>query len=134
MNRLRALQVIGFAKFQKMTEAEKNHAAEFVAAGTGVGAGIGASIAAISAAGAVEGLSAAGITSGLAAIGGTMLAGIAVVATLPLAAGVLGYGIVKGIRKICENDELSCKKVNDRWEIVITKKGKANGKARKSVD
>ncbi|MGD1042157.1 MAG: helix-turn-helix transcriptional regulator [Sedimentisphaerales bacterium] len=117
MDPLRALQVIGISRFKNMSEVEKKKAAEMVGVGTGIGAGIGASVATISAAGTVSGLSAAGITSGLAAIGGTMLGGIAVIATIPAAAGLLGYGIVKGIRKICEENELSCKEFDDRWEI-----------------
>lgn len=53
----------------------------------------------ISTAGSVGGLSAAGITSGLAAIGGSMLGGIVAVALIPVAAGALGYGAIKGIKK-----------------------------------
>jgi hypothetical protein len=57
-----------------------------------------------------------------------MLGGIAVVASIPAAAGILGYGIVKGIRKICEENELSCEEVDDRYEIrrkeVSTKENK----------
>jgi len=121
MNRLRALQVIGVSRFRNMGEAEKKKAAETIGVGTGIGAGIGASVAAISTAGTISGLSAAGITSGLAAIGGTMLGGIAVVATIPAAAGLLGYGIVKALRKICEENELSCEEFDDRWEIKSNK-------------
>lgn len=117
MNRLRALQVIGASRFRNMSEVEKKKAAETIGVGTGIGAGIGASVAAISVAGTVSGLSAAGITSGLAAIGGTMLGGVAVIATIPAAAGLLGYGIVKAIRKLCEENELSCEEFDDRWEI-----------------
>ena len=117
MNRLRALQVIGCAKFKDLNESQKSKAAEFVSGGAFTAAGITASIGAISSVGAVGGLSAAGITSGLAAIGGSMLGGLAVVASIPVAAGVLGYGVVKGIKKICENNELSCKEIDYRWEI-----------------
>lgn len=117
MNRLRALQVIGCAKFKDLNESQKSKASEFVSGGAFTAAGITASIGAISSVGAVGGLSAAGITSGLAAIGGSMLGGLAVVASIPVAAGVLGYGVVKGIKKICENNELSCKEIDYRWEI-----------------
>ena len=117
MNRLRALQVIGCAKFKDLSEAQKSKATEFVSGGVFTAAGITASIGAVSSAGAIGGLSAAGITSGLAAIGGSMLGGLAVVASIPVAAGVLGYGVVRGVKKICENNELSCKEVDYRWEI-----------------
>ena len=84
----------------------------------GTVAGVGGSIAAIGAAGAVSGFSAAGITSGLAAIGGgAMLTGIGVVAAVPVATGLLGYGLVKGIKAICKANNLSCTEVNERWEI-----------------
>lgn len=117
MNRLRALQVIGVNTFKKMSNTEKKKVAETIGLGTGIGAGVGASVATISVAGSVGGLSAAGITSGLAAIGGSMLGGIAVVASIPAAAGVLGYGIVKGIRKIIKKNKLSRKEIDERYEV-----------------
>lgn len=118
MNRLQGLQLVGYATFKKMSEAEKEKFDEFVGTGAGVAGGVAASIAAVSASGSVGGLSAAGITSGLAAIGGSMLGGIVVTALIPLAAGALGYGAIKGVKKICEANNLSCKKVDDRWEIT----------------
>ena len=118
MNRLRALVVIGYAKFSRLKESEKNRIAEFVGAGAGVGAGVGAAVGAVAAAGTIGGLSAAGITSGLAAIGGTMLGGIAVVAAIPAATAGLGYGIIRGIKTICEANELSCQEVDGRYEIT----------------
>lgn len=117
MNRLRGLQIVGFAKFRSLSGDDKEKITEYIGSGAGVAGGVAASVAAISAAGSIGGLSAAGITSGLAAIGGTMLGGIAVVATIPVAAGLLGYGAIRGIKKICEVNELSCKQVDDRWEI-----------------
>ena len=66
----------------------------------------------------MAGLSAAGMTSGLAALGGgTMLGGLAVVATIPVAAGAVGFGLVKGIKAICKANKLSCKEVDEKWEI-----------------
>jgi hypothetical protein len=35
--------------------------------------------------------------------------------------GLLGYGLVKGIKKICVANKLSCQEVDGKWEIV--KKG-----------
>lgn len=119
MHRLAGLVVIGHAKYSKMTEKEKDVLGEAIGAAGGVATGIGGAIGAVSVSGTVSGLSAAGITSGLAAIGGgTMLGGIAVVAALPIAVGAAGYGLVKGIKAICEANNLSCKEVDDRYEIV----------------
>lgn len=117
MLRLSALVAIGHASFLKMSDAEKEKLSECIGTTGGIAAGLGGAIGAISASGAVAGLSAAGITSGLAAIGGTMLGGIAVVATIPLAAGFAGYGLVKGIKAICEANRLDCKEVDGHWEL-----------------
>jgi DNA-binding XRE family transcriptional regulator len=119
MNRLKGLMTIGYHKFSKLSAAERQDLGETIGIGGGVTAGVGGAIAAVSGAGAVGGLSAAGITSGLAAIGGgAMLGGVAVVAAIPLAAGLAGYGLVKGIKAICEANELSCQEVDGRYEIV----------------
>lgn len=117
-NRLRGLVLIGHNKWSKMTATEKEAVSEAIGAAGGFTAGIGGSIAAVSAAG-YAGLSAAGITSGLAAIGGgSMLGGIAVVAAIPAAVGLGGYGLVKGIKAICEANKLNCKEVDGRYEIT----------------
>ena len=132
MNRLRALCVIGIAKFGKLSESEKEKVSDSLGVAGGVVAGIGGAIGAISASGAVAGLSAAGMTSGLAALGGgAMLTGIGVVAAIPVATGIAGFGLVKGIKKICEANKLNCQAFNDRWEITTTGKGDSNGKANK---
>jgi DNA-binding XRE family transcriptional regulator len=118
MLRLSALVAIGHARFSKMSTSEKEKISEYIGTTGGIAAGVGGAIGAISASGAVAGLSAAGITSGLAALGGTMLGGIAVVATIPLAAGFAGYGLVKGIKAICEANRLDCKEVDGHWELT----------------
>ncbi len=134
MNRVHALCVLGIAKFGKLSKTEKKKVSESLGAAGGIVAGVGGAIGAISASGAVAGLSAAGITSGLAALGGgAMVSGIAVVAAIPVLTGLAGYGLVKGIKKICEKNELECREVNRRWEITTTKKGAKNGKAGKNV-
>jgi DNA-binding transcriptional regulator YiaG len=118
MHRLQALCVIGAAKYRKLSAAEKEKISEVLGVSGGAVAGVGGSIAAIGAAGAVSGFSAAGITSGLAAVGcGAMLTGIAVVAAIPVVTGLAGYGLVKGIKAICEANNLSCNEVNEKWEI-----------------
>jgi DNA-binding XRE family transcriptional regulator len=120
INRLRALNAIGHHKFAKMSEAEKEAISEALGTVGGVATGIAGSIAAVSAAGSVAGLSATGVTSGLAALGCGlgMVGGLAVVAAIPAAVGLAGFGLVKGIKAICEANNLSCKEVNGRWEIV----------------
>ena len=121
--RLRALTVIGYHKFKMLSVAEKATLAETLGAAGGVATGVAGSIAAVSAAGSVAGVSAAGITSGLAAIGGgTLLGGIGVVAALPVAVGLAGYGLVKGIQAICFANNLECKEVDGRYEIVAAEK------------
>lgn len=74
--------------------------------GTGAVAGLAGSVATVSAAGSVGGLGAAGITSGLAAIGsvagGGMLAGLCVVAAVPVAAAGLSYLGYKYYKKITQ--------------------------------
>ncbi len=118
MNRLRALCVIGKARFQAMSEGEKKKAAEHIVAATGGALGVSGALGAVSAFGAVGGLSAAGMTSGLAALGvGSMAVGIGVVAAIPLATGALGYGVVKGIKKICDEKKLDMVEEDGRWEI-----------------
>ena len=118
MNRLKALSVIGVTKYAEMSDSQKEKISEVVAASGGIIAGVGGSIAAIGAAGSVAGFSAAGITSGLATIGGgTMLAGIGVIAAIPVATGLLGFGLVKGIKAICDANKLATKEVNEKWEI-----------------
>ncbi len=118
MLRLSALVAIGYAPYSKLSEKEKEHMSDYIGAAGGFAAGIGGSIGAISASGAVAGLSAAGITSGLAALGGTMLGGIVVVGTIPVAAGFASWGLVKGIKAICEANKLDCREVDGHWEIV----------------
>lgn len=132
MNRLRALTIIGYHKFKTLTDAEKATMNETlsVASGVagGVATGIGGSIAAVSASGSVAGLSAAGITSGLAAIGGgSLLGGVGVVAAIPAAVGLAGYGLVKGIQSICEANSLEVEEIDGKYEIApVTKTQRHN--------
>lgn len=117
MLRLAALSIIGHAKYSKMSESEKEKISDVIGASGGVLAGVGGAIGAVSMSGAVTGLSAAGIASGLAAIGGSMLGGLAVVATIPVAVGFAGYGLVKGIKAICAANKLSCTDVDGKFEV-----------------
>lgn len=84
----------------KLQFLSKKKVPEILGAAGGVTTGIGGTVAAIAASGTVANLSAAGITSGLAALGGGMLGGLVVVGIVPVAAGLAGYGAVKGIKAI----------------------------------
>jgi len=133
MLRLGGLVAIGHARYSKMSEKEKETISEYIGAGGGVAAGIGGAIGAISVSGSVAGLSAAGIISGLAALGGgTMLGGIIVVGAIPIAVGAAGYGLVKGIKAICEANKLNCKEVDGRFEISRKTQESDDKKGRKS--
>lgn len=118
MSRIAAVCVIGISKFGKLKEAEKERVSEGIGSAGGVIAGVGGALGAVSVAGSVAGLSAAGMTSGLAALGGgAMLTGIGVVAAIPVATGLAGYGLVRGIKRVCEANKLNCKEVAGKWEI-----------------
>lgn len=122
-NRLRGLTVIGHHKFKSLTDLEKTSINDTLLAvgggASGVTAGIAGSLAAVSLSGSVSGLSAAGITSGLAAIGGgTLLGGVGIVAAIPAAVGLAGYGLVKGIQSICEANSLSIQEIDGQFEII----------------
>tara|TARA_R100000789_G_scaffold98284_1_gene101898 strand:+ start:686 stop:1288 length:603 start_codon:yes stop_codon:yes gene_type:complete len=122
MNRLLALVFIGHSKFRSLDKKQRDNLLEFISA-TGVsGVGIGAALGVFSTSGSVAGLSAAGVASGLSTIGGTVLGAGALVASIPVAAGLAGFGIVKGIKAICESNKLKCQEVDGRFEITLIRK------------
>src|SRR5207248_4251364 len=102
---------IGMEKYEKLSNAEKEHISEMIGTGGATVFGFGGITAAVSASGTVAGLSATGISSGLAAIGslvgGGMAAGVAVAAAIPIAAEAAGYGIIKGVRFLFSRRELN---------------------------
>lgn len=112
---------IGFEKYSKLSDADKEKISETLGTLGGGILGFGSITAAVSASGAVVGLSAAGITSGLAAIGsivgGGMVAGIISVAAIPIAAGALGYGLIKGIKSLISDNKLNNEDFDPKWEI-----------------
>ena len=117
-----ALLGIGYKRYSKLSKAEKEKISELI--GT-IGAGtlgFGSITAAVSTLG-IAGLSAAGISSGLAAlgaiVGGGMLAGISVVAAIPIAAGALGFGIIKGVKFLISKTILNTKKIDEKWEVLL---------------
>jgi len=111
---------IGFENYSKLSEAQKEKISEAIGAAGGGAIGFGSIAAAISASGAVAGLSAAGITSGLAALGaivsGGMVAGVAIAAAIPIAAGALGYAIIKGVKYFFSEVEINKTDIDNRWE------------------
>jgi hypothetical protein len=111
---------IGYEKYKKLSDVEKEKISEKMATISGGVVGFGTITAAISASGGVVGLSAAGITSGLAAIGavvgGGMTAGVAVFAAIPIAAGAAGYGIIKGVKYLFSQRKLNNEAIDPKWE------------------
>jgi hypothetical protein len=114
------MAAIGFGKYKKLSEADKEKISETIGAVGGGILGFGSITAAVSAAGTVAGLGAAGIASGLAAIGaivgGGMVAGILTVAAIPIAAGAFGYAIIKGIKAIFEKQACDEDRFDPAWE------------------
>ena len=116
---------IGFEKYQKLTESEKEKISEALGAVGGGTLGFASIAATISSLGSVAGLSAAGISSGLAAlgtiVGGGMIAGVSVAAAIPLAVGAIGYGVIKGVKYFFEEHQLNTEDIDTRWEISNSK-------------
>ena len=114
--------VLGLEQYKGLSKAEKEGISEKIGATGGSVLGFGAISGAISTSGTVTGLSAAGITSGLGAIGATvgggMVVEVSVLAGIPIAAGVLGYGLVKGIKSAITKVQLDDKEVSTYWEEV----------------
>lgn len=114
------LITLGFAKYSKLSYAEKEKYSEKI--GTVSGAGLGfASITAVVSGLGTAGLSGAGIMSGLAAVGGFVsagaAAGIVVVAAVPILTGIAGYGLIKGIKHCTGNYKQKSNLIDKRWEI-----------------
>ncbi len=115
------LIVLGFSKYSKLSNTEKEKFSEKL--GTISGAGIGfASITAVVSGLGTAGLSGAGIMSGLAAVGGFVGAGaaggIVLVAGVPIIAAGAGYGLIKGIKYFTGNYKQNVISIDKRWEIA----------------
>lgn len=121
MKQVGILFELGFEQYNRLSDAQKKTISEKIGTATGGVVGFGSITAAISVSGAVAGLSAAGITSGLATlgaiVGGGMATGVAVVATIPIAAGAAGYGIIKGVKFFFSQNELNAEKLDPKWEV-----------------
>lgn len=121
LNKLLALVFIGHSKYNSMSKQERSKILEYTGALGGAGVGAGVALAGASASGAVAGLSTAGVASGLAVVGGAVLGGGAIVASLPAAIGLVSFGVLKGIKSICEANKLDCTEVDGQFEIRKTK-------------
>jgi hypothetical protein len=110
---------IGFKRYSKLSKAEKENISEIIGTTGGGILGFGTITAAVSTLG-FSGLSAAGITSGLATLGGIvgggMVVGISVAAAIPIAAGILGYGVIKGVKAFFEQQALDQERYDPFWE------------------
>lgn len=93
---------MGFEDYSRLSKKEVESITEKMGAVTAAGFGTVAVKAIISSVGAASGLSAAGIMSGLRVlgsfVGGGAAAGISVVAAIPVATGLAGWGIIKIIK------------------------------------
>ncbi|MHB9149121.1 MAG: hypothetical protein ACYC33_03390 [Thermoleophilia bacterium] len=112
---------LGFERYSKLSASERGTLSEKIGAAGGGVVGFAAITGAIEAAG-ITGVSAVGISTGLAALGGIvgggMVAGVLVVAAIPLAGGALGYGVIKGVKYLVSEVYLNSTDIDDRWEIM----------------
>jgi DNA-binding XRE family transcriptional regulator len=121
LNKLLCLVIIGYAKYRSLNKTEEKHLAEYMGVTGGTAAGVAGAIGLVSASGTIGGISAAGVTSGLTAIGGALMAGAAIVASIPVVACFAGFGIAKGLKAICAANQLDCQEVDGKFEIRIIK-------------
>ncbi len=112
---------LGFDRYSKLTEAEREKLSDALGAIGGGTIGFGSVTAAVGAMGSVAGLSAAGISSGLAAmgalVGGGMAAGVAVAAAIPIAAAGIGYGIIRAVKYFVSERQLDADALDPKWEL-----------------
>ena len=114
---------LGFDSYSKLSKAEKEKISEVIGTASGGVLGFGAITAAVGSLGSIAGLSAAGISTGLGAlgaiVGGGMVAGISVAAAIPIAAGALGYALIKAVKGVCENYQTDQEKYDPFWEMPL---------------
>ena len=112
---------LGFKRYSRLSASERGTLSEKIGVVSGGVLGFAAITAAIEAAG-ITGVSAAGISSGLAAlgrlVGGGMCAGVSVAAALPLAGGLFGYGVSRGVKYHFSKEQLNSTDIDNRWEIM----------------
>jgi hypothetical protein len=117
------LIALGFKDYSSLQESRREDLSEKIGTLSGGTLGFSAITVAISSLGSISGLSAAGITTGLGAIGsavgGGMLAGISIASTIPLAAGALGYAVIKGVKVLVENYKFKKEDFDPYWEMPL---------------
>ena len=110
---------LGFERFSKLTNDDKENISEAIGAVGGGILGFGTITGAISSLG-VSGVSAVGISTGLAALGGLvgggMVTGVSVAAVIPIGVGAIGYGIVKAVKVYWENHQIDQEGYDPFWE------------------
>lgn len=128
LKQIAIMMEIGFPKYKKLNNSEKEKISESIGSVGGGVLGFGAISSAVSASGVAGLAGGAAITSGLAGlgaiVGGGMAAGIAVAAALPIAEIALGYGMIKGIKLLVRNHKHSKKEIDNNWETDVVLKAK----------
>lgn len=116
------MMTVGFAKYSKMSKAQKEKYSEGIGSVSGAGLGF-ASISAVVGSLGVGGLSGPGIMSGLATaggfVGGGAAIGVAAIAVVPLVGAGLGYGLIKGIKWAISGYNSKIEKIDARWETGL---------------
>jgi DNA-binding XRE family transcriptional regulator len=124
LNRLKALQLIGTAKFRMLSEKHKTHFTQLVEE-------IGEDPEMISKAmnkNMLKKLTPVGILAGLGTLGGaTLVASAGAISSVPILSGLAGYGIVKGLKAVLDANNLKATEVDGRWEIIKKSKNHVEG-------
>lgn len=111
LNRLKAIQVIGISRFQRLSETDKNRLSQVIEE-------MGENPELFAKSGMLRELTSAGILAGLGTIAGTSLnVSASVVSSIPILSSLAGYGLVKGLKSVLEANNLSCVENEGVWEI-----------------
>ena len=122
---------IGFERYAMLSNAKKQIISEKIGVIGGGTLGFASISATVSTLG-FAGLSAAGTVSGLTTlgsiVGGGLVAGVGVSAAIPIAAGTLGYGIIKSINAFVKKRTIDKTEIDGRWEIILNSMNSKNSK------
>lgn len=131
LNRLKALQLIGFSKFKALSE---DHQVRFKQLLKEMGEPPDLFTKTIDA-GIFNALTPTGILSGLGAIAAAaMNRTTPVITSIPVLSSMAGYGLIKGLRAILEANHLSCVENEGQWDITPTPIFKGSGPEREEQD
>ena len=115
LNQVGILVAVGFANYEKLSKVQKEKISEAIGAvgGGALGfAAIGVAIAGL----AGNAAGGAAIVARLAGLGGFvgqgLFAGVCVATAFPVAAGVAGFGVVKGVKHLVQNRKLKAKGID----------------------